>query len=159
MEQEPRRRRPGRAALAFALGASLILAGGAASAQTDQDKAAARSLATQGADALSKHQYAQALDLVSRAQALYSAPTHLLMIAQAQVALGHYVAAQETYLKLIRMDLPANAPAAFKSAQSTGNAELPAVESKIAQLRIVLDNIGSRTADGEDGRPARVRPR
>jgi hypothetical protein len=141
-------------ALAVALSSSLIFAAGAASAQTDQDKAAARSLATQGADALGKRQYAQALDLVSRAQALYSAPTHLLMIAQAQVGLGHYVAAQETYLKLIRMDLPATAPPAFKSAQSTGKDELAAVEGKIAQLRIILDGIGSRTATVKmDGQP------
>ena len=134
----------GRAAAALTL--SLILAAGAASAQTDQEKAAARELATQGQAALAKQQYAQALDLVTRAQAIVNAPTHLHMIAEAQVGLGKLVAAQETYLKLIRMDLPATAPAAFKNAQAAAREELAAVEPKIAQLRIVLDGLGSRSA-------------
>ena len=157
VEEEPdrsRRRRSSRAALALALASSLMLAAGAASAQTDQEKAAARELATQGAKALDAHQYAQALDLVTRAQALVNAPTHLLMIARSQVGLGRFVAAQETYLKLIRMDLAPSAPAAFKNAQSVAKDELAAVEPKIAQLRIMLDGIGARSPTVQmDGAP------
>jgi hypothetical protein len=139
------RRRLARFALSLALTSSLALAAAPSSAQSDQEKAAARELAMQGAAALAGKQYAQALDLVTRAQALFNAPTHLLMIAEAQAGLGHYVAAQEAYLKVIRADLPPNAAPAFKKAQVTAKDELPAVEAKIAQLRIVLDGIGTRS--------------
>lgn len=111
-----------------------------ASAQShDENKAAARALATQGAAALKGANFAEALDLVSRAEALLHAPTHVLMIARAQVGIGRFVAAQESYLKLVHEDLPSNAPAAFKNAQQAARQELPAVEPRIASLRIVLE--------------------
>lgn len=134
----------GRAALALALSASLLMASGSAHAASDEEKAAARALATQGAGALSNGKYAEALDLVSRAQAIIQAPTHLLLIARAQVGLGKLVSAQETYLKLMRLVLPASAPAAFKNAQSTAKEELAAIEPKIASLRIVLEGVGQK---------------
>lgn len=134
-----------RASLALALSASLLLPS-AASAQSDEEKAAARALATQGADALNNSKFAEALDLVSRAEAIVHAPTHLLMIARAQVGLGKLVAAQESFLKLIRETLAPNAPAAFKNAQAAAKDELAAIEPKIASLRIQIDGLGQRKA-------------
>jgi hypothetical protein len=135
----------GRAALSLAL-ALPIAVPSSAYAATPEEKAAARSLATQGAEALNGSKFAQALDLVTRAEAIIHAPTHLLMIARAQVGLGKLVAAQETYLKLIRENLAASAPAAFKNAQATAKDELAAIEPKIAALRIVVDGLGTRKA-------------
>lgn len=133
-----------RAGLVLALG--LMLSSGAARAQSDEDKAAARTLATQGAEALNNKKYAEAIDLVSRAEAIVHAPTHLLMIARAQVGVGKLVAARETYLKLTREELAANAPAAFKRAQSEGKEDLAALEPRIASLRIVLEGPGQKNA-------------
>jgi hypothetical protein len=129
------------------LAASLILSAGVSVAQPSaEDKAAARALATQGSEALKASRFAEALDLVSRAEAIVHAPTHLLMIARAQTGVGKLVAAQETYLKLLHEELPANAPAAFKNAQATARDELPVLEPKIASLRIAVDGAGQKKA-------------
>lgn len=134
-----------RAAAAAALSAAL-LATATASAQSDEEKAAARPLAKKGAEALDNKKYAEALDLVTRAEAVVHAPTHLLLIARAQVGLGKLVAAHETYLKLIREELAAGAPPAFKNAQAAAKEEIAALEPRIAQLRIILEGPGQKKA-------------
>jgi hypothetical protein len=139
-----RRSRLARAALVLAVSASLLLPGRAAQAQSDEDKAAARALATQGSEALKTGRFVEALDLVSRAEAIVHAPTHLLMIARSQVGLGKLVSAQETYLKLMREELKDSAPAAFKNAQVTAKEELAVIEPKIASLRISIDGVGGK---------------
>lgn len=138
------RRLLGRAALALALSASLLRPTGVAFAQSAEEKAAARSLATQGAEALGSGKFADAIDLVSRAESIVHAPTHLLMIGRAQVGLGKLVAARETFLKLTREELAAGAPDAFKNAQAAARDELAAIEPKVASLRIVLDGLGAK---------------
>ena len=112
-------------------------------AQTDEEKAAARALATQGAAALQENKFAEALDLVTRAQAVMHAPPHLLMIGRAQVGLGRLVAARESFLKVIREQLPATAPPAFKKAQQDAKTDLDAIEPRIGSLRIVLKGPGA----------------
>lgn len=129
------------------LAAALLLSAGTSFAQpSDEEKAAARALALQGADALKSSRFPEALDLVSRAEAIVHAPTHLLMIARAQSGMGKLVAAQETYLKLIREDLAPNAPAAFKNAQATAKEEIAAIEPRIASLRIVAEGAAQKKA-------------
>ncbi|HRI72602.1 MAG TPA: hypothetical protein PK156_50545 [Polyangium sp.] len=117
-----------------------------ANAQTDEEKAAARALATQGAAALQENKFAEALDLVTRAEAILHAPPHLLMIGRAQVGLGRLVAAQETFLKATREQLAATAPPAFKKAQLDARAELDLIEPKIGSLRIALTGAGAADA-------------
>ncbi|MDI3284423.1 hypothetical protein [Polyangium sp. 15x6] len=114
-----------------------------ASSQTAEEKAAARSLAQQGAEALQNKNYAEAIDLLGRAEAIIHAPTHLLLIGRGQVGLGKLVAARESFLKIIREELPANAPAAFKRAQEDAKTELAAIEPRIGSLRIVLTGPGA----------------
>ncbi len=111
-------------------------------AQTDEEKAAARALATQGVTALQEKKYAEALDLVTRAEAVNHAPPHLLLIGRAQVGLGRLVAAKESFLKLIREQLPANAPGPFKDAQAAAKVDLEAIEPRIASLQISLKVTG-----------------
>jgi hypothetical protein len=126
---------------------------GQAHAQADQDKAAARSLATQGAESFTAGRFEEAIDLVSRAEALVHAPTHLLLIARAQKQLGRLVAAKETYLKVAREELPAAAPPAFKKAQQDAREELAAIDPKIASLRLTIEGAAGRkisvTLDGQ----------
>lgn len=114
-----------------------------ATAQTAEERAAARSLAQQGAEALQNQKYAEAVDLLGRAEAIIHAPTHLLLIGRAQVGLGKLVAARETFLKITREELAASAPSAFKRAQEDAKTELAAVEPRIASLRIVLGGPGA----------------
>jgi hypothetical protein len=134
------RRGARRAALGLLLCGSILLPAATSFAQaSDEDKAAARALATQGSDALKGNRYAEALDLVTRAEAIVHAPTHLLMIARSHAGLGKLVAAQETYLKLLREELSANAPPAFKNAQISAREELAAIEPRIGALRILVD--------------------
>ncbi|MFO0759607.1 MAG: hypothetical protein U0359_24150 [Byssovorax sp.] len=110
-----------------------------AAAQSDNDKAAARTLGTQAVEALNAGKNAEALDLASRAEQILHAPTHLMIIGRAQVGLGRLVAARETFLKLTREELDAKAPPAFKRAQADGREQLAAIEPKIASLLIQVE--------------------
>ncbi|MFO0661452.1 MAG: hypothetical protein U0165_16710 [Polyangiaceae bacterium] len=106
------------------------------SSPTDQDKAAARGAAQQGAEAFAAKRYEEAIDLFTRAESMFHAPPHLLMIARAHVALGHLVVARENYLKITREELPKSASQGFKKAQADAQQELKDLEPKIASLSI-----------------------
>lgn len=126
---------------------SLALFGsGTASAQTDEEKAAARALAVEGAEAFQAKKYGETVDLVSRAEAVFHAPTHLLLIGRAQVALGKLVAARETFLKVTREQLAPNAPSVFKKAQQEAKEELAAIEPRIGSIRVTLTGPGAAEA-------------
>jgi len=64
-----------------ALGAALLVFvlsfGGRALAQSDEQRAAARSLATEGAGAFNDGRYQEAVELFSKAESLVHAPPHL----------------------------------------------------------------------------------
>ncbi|MGE0322318.1 MAG: outer membrane beta-barrel protein [Polyangiaceae bacterium] len=111
-------------------------------AQSAADKATARSLANAGIEAYEHEKYADALDKVSRAQALYDAPIHLLYIARSQEKLGRLVEAAETYRKLERVKLEASAPNAFVQAQNDGAKELTALLPRVPSLRIQIEPSG-----------------
>ena len=107
-------------------------------AQTDADKATARALAQDGIELKNAGKYDEALEKLNRAQQIFDAPTHLLLIAQCQVALGKLVEGAETYRKLKRRKLGNDAPAAFRAAQRRAGEELAAVEPRIPKLRLRL---------------------
>src|SRR5690242_12546885 len=71
-------------------------------AQSDADKATARELGKEGQAALDKKDFKTAEDRFKRAEALFHAPTLALGLARAYTANGKYVAAQETYNRIIR---------------------------------------------------------
>jgi hypothetical protein len=130
--------------LAFVL-ATLMLAPRAFS-QSEEEVAGARSAATGGAKAFESGQYAQAIDLFSRAESLVHAPPHLLYLARSHAKLGHLVAAQEAYLKITREKLAGDAPDAFKDAQAKAREELAALEPRIPSLTITLKGEGAEGA-------------
>jgi hypothetical protein len=113
--------------------------------QADEDRAGARSLATEGAKAFAAQRWADAIDLFTRAEAVVHAPPHLLYIARARARLGQLVLARETYTRIIRENVPASAPAAFLEAQTAAKAEMPALEPRIAMLTISLSGADPRT--------------
>lgn len=122
----------------------LMLPLSVAHAQSDQDKAMARSLWSQASEALAGGRFEETIDLASRAEALVHAPTHLVLIARAQVKLGRLVAAKETYLKIGREDLAATASGAFKRARQEAMDELAVIEPRIASIKVVIEGAAGR---------------
>jgi hypothetical protein len=109
-----------------------------AEAQTDAERAGARSAATAGADAFEGGKYQDALDLFQRAESLVHSPVHLSYIGQCHANLGHLVEAHETFLRLSREELPANARDAVKRAVSEASDRAKQLEPRLPYLAIKL---------------------
>lgn len=109
---------------------------GSAFAQSAEDKATARELASEGIRRLKNGDAAGALVKLEKAQALYDAPVHLLYIARAHVDLGQLVEGAETYRLLARAKLAEDAPTVFHDAQREGEKELASLEPRIARLTV-----------------------
>ncbi len=105
---------------------------------TDADKTTARSLAEQGYDALEAKEYEKAADLFTRADKLFHAPTILLGLARAQVALHKYVEGLETYKRIINEKLPDNANQHLKNAVASARKEVVGLEDKIGWVTITV---------------------
>ena len=99
-------------------------------------KATARAAYIEGVGMQEKNDCAGALPKFEVAQKMFSAPTHLLHIAQCQAVTGKLVEAQENYETLTRMAIAADAPQAFRQAQDEGKKELPALKPRIPSLRV-----------------------
>jgi hypothetical protein len=108
-------------------------------AQTDEQRAGARSLATEGAAAFNEGRFKDAVDLFSKAESLVHAPPHLLFLARSHAKLSQFVKAREAYLKIIKEQLPANSPQAFRDAQTASEGELSAIEPKIGRLTVKVE--------------------
>jgi hypothetical protein len=124
--------------LAFAalVAASVTARTSEAQQVSEADRQGARDLWQQGYQLQQAGQYAEALDKFTRAQAVFSAPTNLLHMAECQAQLGMLVEAAETYRGLINLALPPNSPPAFGAAQTQGKAELQQVEARIPKVII-----------------------
>lgn len=122
------------------LGLLLALAMPAA-AQTDTQRAAARSAAQAGDKAFKAQRYEEAASYFARAEAIMHAPTLLLFLARSQAKLGQYVQARESYIKILREQLASDAPAAFVAAKQSAADELPEVEAKIATLTLEVPGV------------------
>jgi hypothetical protein len=119
---------------------ALVVASATAQAQgiSDADRAAARELYVQGVELQQAGRFTEALDRFNRAQAVFSAPTHLLHIAECEASLGKLVESAETYRTLVRTPLPAGAPQAFVQAQQQAGTELTQVEPRLPSIRVVV---------------------
>lgn len=110
----------------------------ASSLSESERKATARAAYIEGVQLQEKNDCAAALPKFEVAQKMFSAPTHLLHIAQCQAATGKLVEAQETYESLVRSSLGKDAPEAFVKAQDEGKKELPALKPRIPTLRVQI---------------------
>src|SRR5215468_6119020 len=108
-------------------------------AQTDEQRAGARSLATEGAQAFNEGRFKDAVDLFTKAESLVHAPPHLLFMARAHAKLGQFVKAREAYLKIVKEQLAPNAPQAFRDAQATADEERKQVEPHIGRLTVKVE--------------------
>ncbi|HKY38745.1 MAG TPA: hypothetical protein VJN18_22540 [Polyangiaceae bacterium] len=121
------------------LGVSLLGVSGAAFGQSDEQRAGARTLATEGALAFNEGRWKDAVDLFARAESLVHAPPHLLFMARAHAKLGQFVKAREAYLKIVKEQLSPNAPQAFRDAQVTAEEERKQVEPHIGRLLVKVE--------------------
>lgn len=99
-------------------------------------KATARAAYLEGIGLQEKGSCPSALVRFEAAQKLYSAPTHLLHIAQCQAATGKLVEASETYETLARTPLTKDAPEVFHQAQDEAKRDLGLIKPRIPTLRI-----------------------
>jgi len=109
-----------------------------ASLSESERKATARAAYIEGVELQQKNDCAAALPKFEAAEKMFSAPTHLIRIAQCQSATGKLVDAYESYEKLTRMPLGKDAPEVFRKAQEDGRREMPALKPRIPSLRIQL---------------------
>jgi hypothetical protein len=112
----------------------------------DEQRSAARDLATAGVEAFKDQKYDVALDNFTKAESLFHALPHLLFIARSHVKLGQYVKAREAYMKIIKEVLPGNAPQAARDAQSSASTEVGNIEPKIG--RVTINVAGKEQAKG-----------
>lgn len=119
------------------LGLAVALSG-SARAQSDADRATARSLFFLASEAMEKRDYAAAAELFGRSDAIVHAPTASLGFARAQVGLGRLVAAYETYNRILREGVPAGASAAFEKALQDARREATALEARLPTVVIVV---------------------
>jgi hypothetical protein len=139
------------AALCFAPALAVALIASPALAQSDSDRATARSLGTDGQQALENKDYKAAEDRFRRADSLVHAPTLMLGLARALAGQGKYVEAQEAYNRIVREGLPPAAPEVFKRALADAKREVEGVSPKIGGATISV-----RTAAGGDVPNAKV---
>jgi len=137
------------ALLAVSLMAAAPLAQAVGAAGATDNVAKARALAGEAGDLLDAKKYAEALDRVTQAESLYHAPTHELMLGQANEGLGHLALALSLYEKLAAEPIPPSAPHAFVEAQQTGKKLLSALISRVPSLLVVVHGHGPGGATPE----------
>jgi hypothetical protein len=103
------------------------------------DKATARDAATQGIQDYREGKYAEALDLLKRAQALYDAPVHQHYIARCQRELGSWIEAAEGFRALSHRQLDSSAPPQWQDAVTEAGRELSELEPRIPRLLIRVE--------------------
>ncbi|HXX70464.1 MAG TPA: hypothetical protein VEK07_25000 [Polyangiaceae bacterium] len=140
---------------ATVLAGSLVLAcatsAHTASADSDEQRATARILATQGFKAFQEQRWADVVDRFGRAESLVHAPPHLLYLARGYVHLGKLVAAHETYEKLTREVLPPSASRVAVQAQVDGAKELAELAPRVPSLTITVTPAASNATVTIDG--------
>lgn len=143
-------------ALSLAMVAPAVDREARADGATDDQKAAARILGTDGVRAAMAGDCRTAVDKLSRAEALVHAPTTALPLARCQIQLGKLVAGTEILNRMLNETLPPNAPEPWVDAKRQVPALLEATAPKIGRLRVHVDRPAGATGDAQvtiDGSP------
>jgi hypothetical protein len=127
-----------RSGTAFLLLALTLTPAAAAADVSDADRATARSLAVEGQEALDQKNFVVALDRFRRADAIIHAPTLLLGVARSQVGMSQWIAAQESYNRILREGAPEGSPEPFFAAIEDARRELEALAPRIPQVLITV---------------------
>lgn len=139
--------------------ASLLIALAFAPEAAGQDAGAAREMGRDGIALFDQGEWAQALDKLKAAEAMFHAPTLVLYIARCEQKLGHLLAARAHYQAIIAERMPADAPEQFRNAKDTAYSELQALDKQIPSLLVIAQ--GPVTLDGREvdvAAPIRVDP-
>lgn len=130
------------ALLAFAAGTSAVVVA-RADTPAPEVVAAARSLSIEGIQLADAGRCPEAIDKLSRSEALYHAPTTLTRLAECQIAVGQVVLGTENLNLVVREQLGDNPPQAFVQAQQRAAQLLEGARGKIAYLVIYVQPSGA----------------
>jgi hypothetical protein len=121
--------------------ATCVLAPRRAAAQDSQAEniAAARSLGIEGVQLAEAGKCDQAIEKLTRAEALYHAPTILDRLGECQIQVGEIVVGTENLNRVVREQLPSNAPKAFRDAQARAKRALDAALPRIGHLTVNVE--------------------
>ena len=126
--------------LLFTLTSSLVAPAAFAQDQPQAESiAAARSLGMQGIKMADAGDCQGAIEKLSRAESLYHAPSILGRLGECQVKVGQVVMGTENLNRVVREQLAANAPKAFRDAQERAKGVLNNALPKIAHLTVRVD--------------------
>lgn len=106
--------------------------------------AAARSLGMQGIKMADAGDCKGAIEKLSRAESLYHAPSILGRLGECQVNVGQIVLGTENLNRVVREQLAATAPKAFRDAQERAKGVLSAALPKIAHLTVRVEPADAR---------------
>jgi hypothetical protein len=112
------------------------------------DATVARNLGREGIELFEKERWEEALEKLTRAEAMFHAPTLLLYIARTRSNLGQLTAARADYQALIDEELPPDAPLQFRNAKDAAYKELLALEKRIPSLLIIVEPGASVSLNG-----------
>ena len=124
-----------------ACAALLSLTPGLSHAQSAESKAAARTLGIEGIKQANAGDCAGAIENLTRAEALYHAPTILGRLGECQVQVGRIVEGTENLNRVVREALPEDAPEAFVRARERAQQVLDQALPKIAKLKILVQPV------------------
>ncbi len=117
------------------------------------DRDAARAFAEQGFEKLQANNLEEAIDLFTKAEELFHAPTHLLYVAKAREKKGQLLEAADTYRKISEESLPKDAPQPFRDAQAEAKRAFESVTKRTPKLRVEVVGMDARavtlSANGE----------
>lgn len=114
----------------------------------------AREIALAAGDDLDARRFQDALDKVSQAEALYHAPTHMVIRAEALEGLGRLVEALDTYENVAAEPLSPTAPAAFRQAREDGRQRQIALIARVPSLLVLVSGAESAEVTATlDGKP------
>lgn len=114
---------------------------------TDDEKAAARILGTEGVKLSLSGDCVGAVDKLSRAEALVHAPTTSVPLAHCDIKLGKLVAGTEILNRVVHETLPPGAPKSWTDAKQQAQTLLDATSPRIPKLRIHVDRPGGVGSD------------
>jgi hypothetical protein len=138
-----------------ALGAALVatLASVSHADEAAENIAAARTLGIQGVQLADAGQCPEAIEKLTRAEALHHAPTILGRLGECQVNVGEVVTGTENLNMVVREVLPASAPKVFRDAQDRAQKVLTAATPKIAHLVIRVSPANVKASVAIGGKP------
>ncbi len=111
-----------------------------------EERAGARSAADRAFTEYEAGHWAEAADLLQRAESLVHSPMHLLFLARSQVQMGLFLQAKENYLAIGRETLGGESPASFARAKADARRELQALEPRIPRVTLVVHGAPAQAA-------------